>query len=125
MQEAKRIGALAAAKEEGGRERERRRLDRAQREQKNTAWSEKLSKKEEKDKRKDKKKLKKKWLAAHETAALASTQAGDKRPRDESDDAMDEGDDDWDELAREEKMAKRVKKGKVSQKAFDAEFTDL
>jgi ATP-dependent RNA helicase DDX55/SPB4 len=32
---------------------------------------------------------------------------------------------DWEELAREERMAKKVKRGEVSQKAFDAEFGDL
>ena len=37
----------------------------------------------------------------------------------------DEGADDWAELAREERMAKKVKRGAVSQKAFDAEFGDL
>ena len=38
-----------------------------------------------------------------------------------------EGDeeDDWDELAREERMAKRVKKGHLSQTEFDTEFGDL
>jgi ATP-dependent RNA helicase DDX55/SPB4 len=34
-------------------------------------------------------------------------------------------DDDWDDLAREERMAKKVRTGNVSHKAFDAEFGGL
>ena len=33
--------------------------------------------------------------------------------------------DDWAEFAREEKLAKRVRKGIVSQEEFDVEFGDL
>ena len=33
--------------------------------------------------------------------------------------------DDWTELAQEERMAKKVKRGHISQKMFDAEFGDL
>lgn len=32
---------------------------------------------------------------------------------------------DWNEILREERMAKRVRKGDISQEAFDAEFGDL
>jgi ATP-dependent RNA helicase DDX55/SPB4 len=34
-------------------------------------------------------------------------------------------DDDWAEFTREEKLAKRVRKGVVSQEEFDVEFGDL
>jgi ATP-dependent RNA helicase DDX55/SPB4 len=37
----------------------------------------------------------------------------------------DDGQDDWAECAREEKLAKRVRKGIVSQEEFDVEFGDL
>jgi ATP-dependent RNA helicase DDX55/SPB4 len=39
-------------------------------------------------------------------------------------DDADEGDD-WDELAREERMAKKVRKGNITQGTFDEQFTDL
>lgn len=32
---------------------------------------------------------------------------------------------DWNEMLREERMAKRVRKGDISQEAFDAEFGDI
>lgn len=47
-------------------------------------------------------------------------QKGAKRGPDEENSS-----DDWEELAREERMAKRVKKGHLSQNEFDAEFADL
>ena len=37
----------------------------------------------------------------------------------------DDDQDDWAEFAREEKLAKRVRKGIVSQEKFDVEFGDL
>ncbi len=33
--------------------------------------------------------------------------------------------DDWDELAKEERMAKKLRKGEVSQQDFDAAFAEL
>ena len=59
------------------------------------------------------------WDGATKTVVEKNSQEL-KRPRDETED-----DDDWDDLAREERMAKKVRKGEVSQKAFDAEFGDL
>lgn len=47
-----------------------------------------------------------------------------KRAREVEKDNEHDGDD-WDELAREERMVKKVKKGEISQKQFDAEFGDL
>ena len=44
-----------------------------------------------------------------------------KRTR-EADDA---DEDEWEELAREERMAKKVRKGEVSQGEFDLAFGDL
>lgn len=41
----------------------------------------------------------------------------------EVDDEDQNDEDDWEELAREERMAKKVKKGEMSQLEFDAEFT--
>lgn len=52
---------------------------------------------------------------------------GSKRPRPEegSGDDMDDGEDDFEELAREERMAKKVRKGEISKDEFEAEFHDL
>lgn len=38
---------------------------------------------------------------------------------------QDDDEDDWAEIAREEKLAKRVKKGIISQEEFDVEFGGL
>lgn len=96
--------------------------ERSRKKKANAAWSENMDRQAERTKRKEVKIAKVKWLRANETqAAEASTEeATSKRDRDE-----DGSDDDWDELVREERMAKKVKKGEVSQKAFDAEFGDL
>ena len=40
----------------------------------------------------------------------------------EADDEGEGNEDDWEELAREERMAKKVKKGEIAQLEFDAEF---
>jgi ATP-dependent RNA helicase DDX55/SPB4 len=95
---------------------------------KNTAWSEKLEKRQEKEKRRVKRFSKKKWLKAQETVpGLGSETLLGKRQRDGWNGNMDNAnnDDDWAELAREEKFAKKLRKGDVSQKDFDAEFGDL
>ena len=58
-------------------------------------------------------------------AGATVEQAGSKRSLgDDKEESEDDGDD-WEELAREERMAKRVKKGHISQTEFDAEFADL
>ena len=41
----------------------------------------------------------------------------------EADDEGEGNEDDWEELAREERMAKKVKKREITQLEFDAEFT--
>ena len=53
----------------------------------------------------------------------ASTDNQLKRQATEMD--PDDDQDDWAEFAREEKLAKRVRKGIVSQEKFDVEFGDL
>lgn len=101
---------------------ERRKRERADKKKANTAWSNKVVKKEEKLKRKEKRGKKREWLKQSTTEKAV----GEKRGRAES--VGTEGDDigdDWDELAREERMAKKVKKGLVSQDAFDGEFGEL
>lgn len=77
-----------------------------------------MSRKETRDLRKEKKARKRKWLKTQSSSGPAKVQIGTVAS--EGDD-----DDDWDDLAREERMAKKVRTGDISQKTFNAEFTDL
>jgi ATP-dependent RNA helicase DDX55/SPB4 len=120
-QEAKRLADGAAAATVLDTEREKRRAERAEKQKANVAWSDKVVKKEEREKRREKKGKKRKWL---KTQAVDGSEQKDGEHGEHEDDAVDEGDD-WDELAREERMAKKMRKGDVSQKAFDAEFADF
>lgn len=109
-------------------EREKRRGERAEKKKLNSAWSEKVVKKEEREKRKDKKGRKKRWLKTQiSSVAVGSNDMNEpslKRSR--TDDAGSGGgdgkDEDWADLAREERMAKKVRRGQVSQDMFDEEF---
>ncbi|OSD08658.1 DEAD-domain-containing protein [Trametes coccinea BRFM310] len=121
-QEAKRL-AEAVKAGPSPEEIERRKAERAEKKKMNSAWSEQMKRKEEREKRKEKKERKKKWLKAQ--AASAAEQPGGKRSLDAAKDDSGDDEDDWEELAREERMAKRVKKGHISQSEFDAEFADL
>lgn len=84
----------------------------------NQAWSDKVSKQEEKDKRQEKKSLKRKWLKANADAGKTAISSADKQDSG----ADDDGEDDWADLAKEERMAKKVRQGGISQAVFDAEF---
>ncbi|TFK43507.1 DEAD-domain-containing protein [Crucibulum laeve] len=125
MQEAKRIeevikkSALATSEERKG--------DRVERKKLNAAWSDRSSKKEEREKRKDQRIRKKKWLKAQATTVVGDTKEeySLKRARPDDLDISDGDEDDWEELAKEERMAKKLRKGEVSKKEFDAEFGDL
>ncbi len=100
---------------------QRRKEERAVKQTTNGAWSNKARKQEEKEKRREKKDRKKKWEKAQ---AKSAVEAGTKRNRESGDEHEDQGDD-WEDLAREERMAKRVKKGQLTQNEFDAEFANL
>jgi ATP-dependent RNA helicase DDX55/SPB4 len=101
-----------------------RKARRAEKKKLNLAWSHQVGRKEEKSLRKEKKDRKKKWLKTHEEheGQGISEEPDLKRARAES---QGETDNDWDELAREERMAKRVRRGEVTQRVFDQEFADL
>ncbi|KAJ7611606.1 DEAD-domain-containing protein [Roridomyces roridus] len=114
---AKRVAAGAAAATLLDAEREKRRAARAETQKANAAWSNKVTKKEEREKRKDKKSKKRKWQKSQEAVAVV----GEKEDGGHGDD----GGEDWEEFAREERMAKKMRKGDVSRAAFDAEFGDL
>ncbi|KAF5370137.1 hypothetical protein D9758_001025 [Tetrapyrgos nigripes] len=121
-QEEKRLRTLAEKPKVDEGERQKQKAQREEQKKNNAAWSNKVVKKEERDKRKEKKNRKRKWLK--EQAATEKSSQDLKRSREEVEDGGDSGDD-WDDLAREERIAKKVRKGEVSQKAFDAEFADL
>ncbi|KAH9951892.1 DEAD-domain-containing protein [Amylocystis lapponica] len=99
----------------------KRRDDRAEKRKTNAAWSNKATKEEERHNRKEKKDRKKKWLEAQKGAS--DDPHGAKRTRDTE--SADGDSNDWAELAREERMAKKVKKGHLSQVVFDEEFSAL
>ena len=108
-------------------EMQKRREQREEKRKTNTAWSDKTRKKEEREKRREKKDRKKKWEKAQAKTGAGTNKVGAKHGlrdvNDESGEADEE--DDWDALAREERVAKRVKQGHLSQTAFDAEFGGL
>ncbi|KAH8106782.1 DEAD-domain-containing protein [Cristinia sonorae] len=92
----------------------KRKQARAEKKALSAAWSDKTTKKTEKEKRKEKKVRKRKWLQSQKGLSGADETKG-----------SDEDEDDWEELAREERLAKKVKKGDVTQREFDEEFTGL
>jgi len=121
-QETKRIAAKATSSVDET-ERVKKRKEKEEKKKRNAAWSEQSSRQEERQKRRDKKAKKKQWLKTQaELVDEQNTKPSDssKRPRAEEDD---EGS--WEELAREERMAKKLKRGEITQKEFDAEFVDL
>ncbi|KAG5350176.1 hypothetical protein C0989_012384 [Termitomyces sp. Mn162] len=123
--EAKRVVKVTAEKSQ--REEEQlRRLKRVEKKKANAAWSAQTQKKEVKELRKEKRLRKKKWLQSQARARVASELPDGsslKRGREDEESVNSHGNgDEWDELAREERMAKKVKKGVINQRAFDAEF---
>lgn len=116
-QEAKRLAAAESTKAVNVR----RDSEQADKKQKNSAWSEKVKRQEEREKRREKKKLKAKRLKSQELSAAVSS-ADNHLKREASEMDADDNEDDW---TKEEKLAKRVKKGVVSQEEFDIEFGDL
>ncbi|KAI0312180.1 DEAD-domain-containing protein [Amylostereum chailletii] len=85
------------------------------------AWSNKITQKEEREKRREKKNRKKKWEDSQNGPEnKANVEAGAKRSLEEEDE-----EDDWEDLAREERLAKKVKKGVVNETAFDEQFAGL
>ncbi|KAI0054179.1 DEAD-domain-containing protein [Auriscalpium vulgare] len=85
-------------------------------------WSNQNSRKEEREKRREKKDRKKKWLASHTQGVPEERH---KRARTDVSDDQSGSDNDWAEVVQEERLAKKVKKGQVSQAQFDEVFADL
>jgi ATP-dependent RNA helicase DDX55/SPB4 len=121
-QEAKRLAALTTkSTEKIEKEQEQRRIQRDEQKKANAPWSEKAGKRDERELRKEKKKRKKEWVKKQAVSQVAQNDL--KHARDE--DANSDNEEDWSEIAREERMAKKLRRGEVSRKAFDAEFGDL
>ena len=98
-------------------------MEREEKKKRNTAWSEHTTMKEERQKRREKRTKKKQWLKRHATATSERSKAignTDKRVEDDSED-----EDTWEEVAKEERMAKKLRRGEITQKEFDTQFTDL
>jgi ATP-dependent RNA helicase DDX55/SPB4 len=89
-------------------------------------WSKQLAKKDAKEKRRTQK-ARKRVLTA--SASLCEERSALKRTRADSEEKMDdsvESEDDWALLAEEERLAKKLKKGKITQAEFDtATFSGL
>jgi ATP-dependent RNA helicase DDX55/SPB4 len=89
------------------------------------SWSKQLAKKDTREKRRVQKTRKKAWMASsrlgegereEHTALKKRTRADSEEKNVDSVDALD----DWASLAEEERLAKKLKKGKISQAEFDA-----
>lgn len=109
------------------------------------AWSEKTQQKEERLRRKEKKVRKREWLKTQVTGDVMNQTSGDsrvKRRRETVDEGGGEGerngdngrreiDEEWEELRREDRMAKRAKVQKGAEEhgeriqMADAQFADL
>ncbi|KAH0839733.1 DEAD-domain-containing protein [Lanmaoa asiatica] len=95
---------------------------RAAKRKRNIPWSQQAANKEQKEKRKLKRDRKRQWLKSQATANRNATTP----VRSQSvEDSRRDDEDDWDELAKEERLAKKVRKGTATQQVFDAEFGDL
>jgi len=88
------------------------------------SWSKQLSKKDAREKRRVQKTRKKAWMASSRPGeerkdsvhtALKRTRADSEEKTVDSAEALD----DWASLAEEERLAKKLKKGKISQAEFD------
>jgi len=113
------------------------RLKRRELKKVNSAWSDKSKSRETRDLRKEKKGRKREWLKKNgmsvEVGVGSGAGKGDEETEggDARDAKMDDGyldmdaQEEWKELAREEKMAKKVKRGAVLESEFNEMFADL
>jgi ATP-dependent RNA helicase DDX55/SPB4 len=88
------------------------------------SWSKQLAKKDAREKRRVQKTRKKAWMASSRLGEERKGHTALKRTRADSEeknvDSADEVLDDWASLAEEERLAKKLKKGKISQAEFDS-----
>ena len=86
-------------------------------------WSRQLSKKDAKEKRRAQKTRKKAWVASTRPEKERKEHSTLKRMRSDNEEKfVDSADaeDDWTSFAEEERLAKKLKKGKITQDEFDA-----
>ena len=105
-------------------ENERNKVERLAKKKTNLAWSNGTLKKETREKRKENKVKKRQWLKSQQPQP-SQPPSGSAIPQKrglEADDEDEDDEDDWAELAREERVTKKVKKGGMAQLEFDAEF---
>ncbi|KAG6378532.1 DEAD-domain-containing protein [Boletus reticuloceps] len=93
---------------------------RAAKRKRNTPWSQQEVNKEQKERRKLKRDRKRQWLKSQTATNHSATVPVKSQSTEDSQD-----EDDWDELVKEERLAKKVRKGTTTQQVFDAEFGDL
>ena len=103
-------------------ENQRNKAERLAKKKANVAWSTQTLKKETRDKRKEKKVKRKQWIKSQQSGPSSSVSAVPQKRGLVAGDEDEGNEDDWAELAREERMAKKVKKGEITQLEFDAEF---
>jgi ATP-dependent RNA helicase DDX55/SPB4 len=99
---------------------------RAESKQINSAWSNQVAKKEVREVRKEKKARKRRWEKTQENTVdtAGSKESSGKRKAVNEAGAEDDGDQ-WEELAREERMAKKMRTGQISERVFDEQFGEL
>ena len=110
-------------------ENKKNKAERLAKQKANAAWSSQTLKRETRDKRKEKKVKRKQWLKSQQLQPSPSASAVPQKRGlvvDDGDEDEDEDEeDDWAELAREERMAKKAKKGEITQVEFDSEFMHM
>ncbi|EJU02514.1 DEAD-domain-containing protein [Dacryopinax primogenitus] len=117
LREKQRQAGLEQGKTEAATaERELRKQAKVAQKAKNGAWSDKTKHRALRELRRDKKKRKKEWEKKTATTPASALTGND----DDSDDG-----EDWKELQKEQRLAKKVRKGRVSQAEFNTEFTQL
>ena len=102
--EAKRVQELAVKRSSvADEERQRLRKERREKKKRNAAWSSKTLQKEQRDQRREKKGRKRAW-----TKVVKATDTSTKQ--DEHVDNDTDGEQDWEELKKEDRLAKKVKR---------------
>lgn len=87
------------------------------------SWSKQLAKKDSRDKRRVQKIRKRAWVSSSRLGEERKEHTVLKRTRADSEEKhvdLAEALDDWASLVEEERLAKKLKKGKISQAEFDA-----
>ncbi|KAI0006105.1 DEAD-domain-containing protein [Russula compacta] len=121
-QEAKRLKAAAGVQQSSGSKRSL-----SSNNKDHISWSKQLAKKDIKEKRRAQKTKKKTWMASTQSREEHADLKRTRAQADCEEKVVDLAEtDDWASLAEEERLARRLKKGKISQAEFDAStFIDM